>query len=130
MGVADGKAVNAGASKSRAETGLWLAQRLAAGVLAVAVVVHLGVIITAIQGGLSAAEIIGRLRGNTAWFAFYLVFAAAAAIHAPIGLRTILGEMTPLPPRLIGLLMAGFGLLLALMGWQAIYGLYAFRPLE
>jgi fumarate reductase subunit C len=74
------------------QTSLWLAQRITAAILAVCVVVHLATIIYAVQGGLTAAEILGRTRGNTAWLAFYSVFVVAAAIHAPIGLRPVLGE--------------------------------------
>ena len=60
--------------------------------LAVCVVVHLATIIYAVQGGLSAAEIVARTRGNVAWFAFYALFVLAVAVHAPIGLRSVLGE--------------------------------------
>jgi len=74
------------------QTLLWLAQRITAVILAVCVVVHLATIIYAVQGGLTAAEILGRTRGNTAWLAFYSLFVFAAAIHAPIGLRPVLGE--------------------------------------
>jgi fumarate reductase subunit C len=74
------------------QTVLWVAQRVTAAILAVCVAVHLATIIYAVQGGLSAAEILGRTRGNAAWLAFYSVFVIAAAIHAPIGLRPILGE--------------------------------------
>ena len=55
-------------------------------------VVHLATVIYAVQGGLTAAEILGRTRGSAAWLAFYSVFVVAAAIHAPIGLRPVLGE--------------------------------------
>jgi len=71
---------------------LWAAQRVSAMVLALCVAVHLVTIVYATQGGLSAAEILGRTRGNAAWLAFYSVFVLAVAIHAPIGLRAVLGE--------------------------------------
>ena len=71
---------------------LWVAQRVTAAVLAVCVVVHLATVIYEVQGGLTAAEILGRTRGNAAWLAFYLIFVLAASIHAPIGLRPVLGE--------------------------------------
>ena len=63
-----------------------------AAVLAVCVVVHLVTIIYAVQGGLTAAEILARTRGSLAWLAFYSVFVLAVTIHAPIGLRPVLGE--------------------------------------
>jgi len=71
---------------------LWIAQRASAAVLAVCVVVHLATIIYAVQGGLTAAEILGRTRGNAGWLAFYSVFVLAVSVHAPIGLRTVFIE--------------------------------------
>ena len=50
------------------------AQRMSAMVLALCVVVHLGGMIYAVRGGLTAAEILGRTRGNWAFGAFYAVF--------------------------------------------------------
>jgi fumarate reductase subunit C len=77
------------------ELWLYLAQRLSAMVLAPLVLVHLGTMIYAIQGGLSAAEILARTEGSAFWAGFYGLFVVAAAIHGAVGLRTILGEMTP-----------------------------------
>jgi fumarate reductase subunit C len=74
------------------ETRLWLAQRASAAVLALCVLVHLITMIIAVRGGLTADDILGRTRGNAAWAAFYALFVAAVAIHAPIGLRTIAAE--------------------------------------
>lgn len=76
----------------KSETVLWIAQRASAAVLALCVTVHLATIIYAVQGGLSAAEILGRTRGSAGWLAFYVVFVAAVAVHAPIGLRAVLRE--------------------------------------
>lgn len=76
----------------KSETLLWLAQRASAAVLALCVSVHLVTIVYAVRGGLSAAEILGRTRGSTAWLAFYGVFVVAASVHAPIGLRAVLAE--------------------------------------
>lgn len=76
----------------RAATWMWLAQRGSAAVLALCVIVHLAVIILAVRGGLSAAEILGRTRGSVGWAAFYGLFVVAVAIHAPIGLRSIVRE--------------------------------------
>ena len=80
-------------SAARTESLLWLAQRASAGVLALCVVVHLVTMIIAVRGGLTAAEILGRTRGSFAWAAFYVVFVLAVAIHAPIGVRTIVADM-------------------------------------
>lgn len=77
---------------ARAQARLWIAQRASAAVLAICVVVHLATIIYAVQGGLTGAEILGRTRGHAGWLAFYCVFVLAVSIHAPIGLRSVLGE--------------------------------------
>ena len=109
----------------RTETLLWIAQRASAMVLALAVFVHIGTIVFAVQGGLSAAEILGRVQGNGAWLAFYVVFVAAAAVHAPIGLRTVLAEMTPLPGRAADGVALASAAGITWTGWQAAFGLYA-----
>ncbi|MDX1434364.1 MAG: succinate dehydrogenase [Gammaproteobacteria bacterium] len=106
------------------EARLWLAQRASAMVLAVAVIVHLATIIYAVRGGLSAAEIAARLSGDVAWLAFYLVFVLAVAVHAPLGLRTVLGELTPLAPRTVDALAALFAVLLATTGAVAAAALF------
>ena len=109
----------------RSETILWIAQRASAAVLAVCVVVHLFTIVYAVQGGLTAAEILGRTRGNVAWLAFYSLFVLAVTIHAPIGLRPVLGEWLGWRGRsreLFLLLFAGF---LAWAGMRAVIGVFA-----
>ena len=50
---------------------LYLAQRLSALVMVPLTLGHIAVMIYAIQGGLSTAEILGRTHGSLAWFAFY-----------------------------------------------------------
>jgi fumarate reductase subunit C len=109
---------------SRRETLLWAAQRGSAVVLAVCVVVHLATIVLAVRGGLSAAEILGRLHESTGWLLFYLVFVAAVAVHAPIGLRAILGETLGWRGRALDYAMLLFGAFLALAGGRAVGGLY------
>ena len=69
-------------------------QRLSAKLLAPLVVVHLVLILYAVHGGLSAAEILARTQGSAAWGAFYGLFVVAVAIHAPIGVRNIVREWT------------------------------------
>ena len=80
---------------------LYLAQRLSALIMAPLTLAHIGLMIYAVQGGLSAAEILGRTQGSLAWFLFYGLFVLAVSIHAAIGLRTILREMTSLPASFI-----------------------------
>jgi fumarate reductase subunit C len=78
----------------------------------------------AVRGGLGAAEIVGRVQGNGAWLAFYAVFVAAAAVHAPIGLRTVLTEWTPLTGRAAAGVAVAVAVALAWMGWRAVFMLY------
>jgi fumarate reductase subunit C len=107
------------------QTVLWLAQRITAAILAVCVVVHLATIIYAVQGGLSAAQILGRTRGNTAWLAFYSLFVLAAAIHAPIGLRTVLGEWLRWRGASRETFLLLFALLLLWAGMRAVLGVFS-----
>lgn len=111
-------------SDIRTETKLWVWQRLSAAVLSICVVVHLVVIVYAVQDGLTAAEIISRVSGNLMWFAFYSVFVISIAVHAPIGIRTILNEMTSIGPSATHLIMATFSLIILVMGFRAVIGLF------
>jgi fumarate reductase subunit C len=104
---------------------LWVAQRVTAMILAVAVAVHLATIILAVRGGLSAAEIIGRLRGSEAWLGFYVVFALAAGLHGAIGLRGIAAEWLGWRGRGADAAWLGIGALTAAFGIRAAVGLYA-----
>jgi fumarate reductase subunit C len=106
------------------EAQLWIAQRASAAVLALCVLVHLATMIYAVQGGLSAAEILGRTRGNFGWLAFYLVFVVAVSVHAPIGLRTVLGEWLGWRGRSCDFTLVVFGTLLAGLGVQAAFGVF------
>lgn len=103
------------------EARLFLLQRLTAAVMAPLVVVHLVVILLAIEGGLTAAEIRGRVEGSLLWGLFYGLFVVAAALHAPIGLRRILREWSPLGRRASDILAALFGLLLLWLGLRAVW---------
>jgi len=104
---------------------LWIAQRVSAGVLALCVAVHLATIIYAVQGGLTAAEILGRTRGNHAWLAFYTVFVAAVSVHAPIGLRAVLLEWLRWRGGSRDIALALFAGLLAWMGMRAVLSVFA-----
>ena len=109
----------------RSETALWIAQRASAAVLALCVTVHLVTIVYAVRGGLTAAEIFARTRGNAGWLAFYVVFVLAVAVHAPIGLRPVLTEWLGWRGRSRDLFALLFGLLLMWTGMRAVLGLYA-----
>ena len=106
------------------ETKLWVWQRASAAVLGLCVIVHLILIIIAVQGGLSAGEIISRVSGNVAWLMFYSVFVITVAVHAPIGVRTILNEMTGLKTSQTYLVMAVLCLVILSMGFRTVIGLY------
>ena len=109
---------------TRVETWLWIAQRASAAVLAVCVAVHLATIVYAVQGGLTASEILGRTRGSHGWLAFYTLFVVAVSVHAPIGLRAVLLEW----PRWRGasrdVALALFAGLLAWMGMRAVLAVF------
>jgi fumarate reductase subunit C len=108
----------------RSETLLWVAQRASAAVLGVCVAVHLGTMIYAVRGGLSAAEILSRTQGSLAWLAFYTVFVLAVAVHAPIGLRAVLGEWLGWRGRSRDLALLVFAALLAWGGMRAVFGVF------
>ncbi len=102
------------------ERNLYIAQRLSAMLLAPLVLVHLLLIIYAVRQGLSADAILGRTQGSIGWAVFYGAFVIAAAVHAPIGLRNVLAEWTPLPRRAIDWSMLLFGVVLLAMGARAV----------
>lgn len=108
----------------RTEVLLWGAQRVSAMVLALCVAVHLLTMIYAVRSGLSAAEILGRTQGSSGWFLFYTVFVLAVAIHAPIGLRTIIGETINARGRGIEVFVAFTGIALAAWGMRAVIGVF------
>lgn len=100
---------------------LYMFQRLSAMAMIPFVLVHLGVMIYAIQGGLSAAEILGRTQGSVGWFLFYGLFVAAAALHGSIGLAVIVGEWAGLARRGFHMVMGASFLLFLVMGARAVW---------
>ena len=105
---------------ARRETQLWFAQRVTAAILAFCVLVHLITIIYAVRAGLSAAEILGRTRGNYAFAAFYATFVIAVAIHAAIGLRAIAAEWLAFKGTAANVVMTLIGLALTALGLRAV----------
>lgn len=108
----------------RAQVLLWTAQRASAAVLAVCVLVHLVTIIYAVRNGLTAAEILGRTRGSTAWAAFYTVFVLAVAVHAPVGLRNVLAESFDWRGRSLEATVLAVALLIAFAGLRAVWAVF------
>ena len=100
---------------------LYMLQRITALLMAPLVLGHLAVMIYAIQGGLSAEEILGRTQGSVAWFLFYGLFVVAVAIHGAIGLRTIAQEWGGLRGPVLDLFMWATGTGLFLLGARAVW---------
>jgi len=94
-------------------------------VLALCVALHLATVVYAVQGGLSAAEILNRTRGNAAWLAFYSVFVLAVAVHAPIGLRAVFTEWLKWRGLWRDLFLLAFAVLLGWMGGRAVLAVFA-----
>jgi fumarate reductase subunit C len=107
------------------ERGLFIAQRLTALLLAPFVLVHLGLMLVAIRGGLTAAEILGRTQGSLGWGLFYGAFVIVLAVHAPIGVRNALREMTGLSRWAVNGLALGLGLVLLSLGLRAVWAVVA-----
>ena len=105
---------------ARIEIWLYMAQRLSAMVLAPLVLVHLITMVYAIQGGLTAAEILGRTEGSVFWMAFYGLFVVAAGVHGAIGLRSIVREMTPWRGRSVNLAATAFCIFVLVLGFRAV----------
>jgi fumarate reductase subunit C len=107
------------------EAKLWYAQRISAMVLALCVLVHLVTILYAIHGGLSAAEILGRTRGNLAFALFYVVFVMSVVVHAPIGLARIAQEWLNWQGRWVHISLLILAAAMAITGLRAVWGVYA-----
>ncbi len=104
----------------RNEVRLYGLQRLTALILAPLVVVHLGVMVYAVQGGLSTAEMLSRTQANPIWPVYYGIFYTAAALHAAIGLRVIAREHTKLRPGMIDAAAGVFALATLTLGVRAV----------
>ena len=102
------------------EAALFALQRLTAKLLAPLVVVHLVLILYAVHGGLSAAEILDRTQGSAAWGAFYGLFVLAVAVHAPIGVRNVVREWTRWQGRSLDVASAGLAIVLLALGLRAV----------
>lgn len=109
----------------RTQARLWYFQRVSAMVMAVFVAVHIGIIVYAVRGGLTGAEILSRTQGSFAFGAFYGVFVLACAVHVPIGLLRIAEEWLRWRGPSAAVAALAFGLLLAGMGLRAVYGVVA-----
>lgn len=107
------------------ETRLFVLQRASALLLAPLVIVHLGMILYAVRGGLTAGEILSRTQGSIGWGAFYGLFVLAASLHAPIGVRNVLREWTAWRGRSLDTAMLILALALAATGLRAVWAVIA-----
>lgn len=98
---------------------LYILQRITALIMVPLVIGHVAVMIYAVQGGLSAGEILSRTQGSTGWAVFYGTFVVAVAIHAAIGLRNIAEEWLGLD----GMVLTAFAF--ATFWGLLVMGLYA-----
>ena len=99
---------------------LYMLQRLSAVFMVPLVFGHLALMIYAIQGGLSSAEILARTQTSPFWFLFYGSFVLAVSIHAAIGLRVIAYEIIGLKGIKLEILMWAVGLGLLALGGRAV----------
>lgn len=109
---------------ARLDARLWAWQRLSAAVLALCVLVHLAVMIHAVRGGLSAAEILGRTQGSWAFAGFYATFVLACAVHVPLGLANIAREWWGWSPRAARRGAVVFAAVLLALGLRAVWAVF------
>lgn len=100
---------------------LYMAQRITALLMAPLVIVHIAVMIYAVQGGLSSDEILSRTQGSFIWFLFYGLFVVAVSVHGAIGVRTVLHEWGGVKGTLLFLATVVIGLALFILGARAVW---------
>ena len=103
------------------EMRLYMAQRITALLMAPLVLGHIAVMIYAVQGGLSAEEILNRTQGSFLWFLFYGTFVLAVSIHGAIGVRTVLSEWCGLKGQLLSAVTILLGFSLFTLGARAVW---------
>lgn len=99
----------------------YMLQRLSAFFMIPFVLVHLILMIYAIEGGLTASEILGRTRGSIFWGSFYGIFVAAASLHGALGVRTVLSEYFVISSSTLLLTTIAIGTFLSSFGFFAVY---------
>ncbi len=104
---------------------IYLLQRISAMIMAPLVILHLAVMIVAIQGGLDSAEILSRTRGSLFWGGTYGLFVLAVSVHAAIGIRVVLFEWLSIKDLKLTLVSWLVFALLLMMGARAVYAVVA-----
>lgn len=100
---------------------LYMAQRISALIMAPLVLGHIALMIYAVRGGLSTAEILGRTQGSIWWLLYYGLFVLAVSIHGAIGLRVVLFETLQIQGIALFIFTWVTFLLLFYMGARAVY---------
>ncbi len=100
---------------------LYMLQRITALIMIPLVIGHIATMIYAIQGGLTAAEILGRTQGSVFWFLFYGSFVLAVSVHAAIGVRVVAHEWLGVVGSSLRVLTIVIALGLAALGLQATF---------
>ena len=104
---------------------LYMVQRISALIMIPLVFGHLALMVYAVQGGLTAAEILGRTQGSVPWMLYYGLFVLAVSAHAAIGLRVIVFEILGLKGVGLTLFTWAVFLFLAVLGAQAVQAVTA-----
>lgn len=99
----------------------WYWQRMTAMAMALFVMIHIVVMVYAMNGGLSAAEVLGRTQGSVIWALFYGVFVVLVSVHASIGVRNTFVEWLRFSPGAAALSGNAIGLLLLVLGLRAVW---------
>jgi fumarate reductase subunit C len=107
------------------DTRLYLLQRSSALIMAPLVLLHLGVMIVAIQGGLDSAEILSRTQGSLFWGGAYGLFVIVVSIHAAIGIRVVMFEWLSIQGIRLNLVSWLIFAVLLMMGARAVYAVVA-----
>jgi fumarate reductase subunit C len=114
---------------SPASIRLYIIQRATALLMVPLIAGHLIVIFYATRHGLTAADILGRTRGNIWWGLYYTTFVLAASAHGAIGVRSVLREWGPAPIAYragrLDAAMWGIGIGLTTLGLRAVYAVVA-----
>ena len=103
------------------DTRLYLLQRISAMIMAPLVMLHLGVIIIVIQGGLDSAEILSRTQGSFFWGSIYSLFVVMVSIHAAIGLRVVMFEWLKITDLTLNLISWLIFVILISTGFRAVF---------
>ena len=99
---------------------LYMLQRITALIMAPLTLGHIAVMIYAVQGGISAQEILERTQGSVFWFLFYGIFVLAVSIHGAIGLRVVVYETLGLKGSALSIFTWAVGIILLVMGSYAV----------